>query len=231
MDRRIFILQSTSAFVYFGLGCNWRGSLLNQGPRALIIGDSISLGYTPYVQDMLSGRVEVVHNPGNAQHTGTGLEKLDEWLGTEPWDLIHVNWGLWDLCYRHPDATTYGNRDKVHGIQTFSIPEYRSNLEKLVIKLKCTGAKLVWATTTPVPAGEAGRIRGDAIRYNAAAKEIMDTYGIPINDLYAYIYDHMNEFQVRYGDVHFTTEGYQYLAIAVTEHILKHLKIRGSDVE
>ncbi|MEC8506873.1 MAG: SGNH/GDSL hydrolase family protein, partial [Planctomycetota bacterium] len=35
-------------------------------PRVLIIGDSISLGYTPYVASILKGRAKVVHNPGNA---------------------------------------------------------------------------------------------------------------------------------------------------------------------
>lgn len=230
MNRRLFIFHTTSAFIYFKWAWQWKGARLSQLPRALIIGDSISLGYTPYVQDMLRGRVEVVHNPGNAQHTGTGLEKLDDWLGSEPWDLIHFNWGLWDLCYRHPEATTYGNRDKINGHQTFSISEYRSNLEGLVQKLKHTGARLIWASTTPVPPGEAGRVRGDAVRYNAAAEDIMDAYGIPINDLYAYIYDRMNEFQVRYGDVHFTSAGYHYLAIAVSEHILKYLVTGGSHV-
>ena len=45
-------------------------------PRVLIIGDSISLGYTPYVASILKGRAEVVHNPGNAPHTGLGLRRL-----------------------------------------------------------------------------------------------------------------------------------------------------------
>ena len=46
--------------------------------KILIIGDSISIGYTPFVKKALAGKAVVVHNPGNAQHTGTGLEKLDE---------------------------------------------------------------------------------------------------------------------------------------------------------
>jgi len=192
-------------------------------PRVLIIGDSISIGYTPFVQDMLKDRAEVLHNPGNAQHTGTGLEKLDEWLGAKSWDLIHFNWGLWDLCYRHPDATAYGNRDKIRGTQTLSVEAYQANLETLVIRLKQTNASLVWASTTPVPPGEAGRFKGDAIRFNAAAKMVMDTHGIPINDLYAYIYNRMDEFQIRYGDVHFTQKGYEYLAKAVVEWILNIL--------
>ena len=39
-------------------------------PKALIIGDSISVGYTPYVVQQLKGRIDVVHNKGNGQHSG-----------------------------------------------------------------------------------------------------------------------------------------------------------------
>ena len=63
-------------------------------PRVLIIGDSISLGYTPVVVSILKGQAEVIHNPGNAQHTGTGVERIDKWLQPGDWDLIHFNWGL-----------------------------------------------------------------------------------------------------------------------------------------
>ena len=71
-------------------------------PKALLIGDSISIGYTPHVVAALKGKVEVRHHRGNAQHTGTGLKMLDRWIGETEWDVIHFNWGLWDLCYRHP---------------------------------------------------------------------------------------------------------------------------------
>ncbi|MCH2614083.1 MAG: hypothetical protein MKZ70_05245, partial [Opitutales bacterium] len=63
-------------------------------PRILLIGDSISIGYTPFVSEVYEGRAEVARNTGTAQHTGTGFEKLDEWLKDGKWDLIHFNWGL-----------------------------------------------------------------------------------------------------------------------------------------
>ncbi len=47
---------------------------------------------------------------------------------------------------------------------------------------------LIFATTTPVPPGSNGRFEGDAVRYNAAAKEVLKAYkNIRINDLYKYI--------------------------------------------
>ena len=84
-------------------------------PNVLIIGDSISWGYTPAVVQMMQQEANVRHNAGNAQHTAAGLRKLDVWLGDTKWDVIHFNWGLWDLCYRHPESTEQGKRDKVRG--------------------------------------------------------------------------------------------------------------------
>lgn len=49
--------------------------LAAERPNVLIIGDSISIGYTPYVKAALSNRMEVVHAPGNNSATVTGLKK------------------------------------------------------------------------------------------------------------------------------------------------------------
>ena len=152
-------------------------------PRVLLIGDSISIGYTPFVKGMFEGRADVQRIQGNGQHTGTGLEKIDEWLGDEDWDVIHFNWGLWDLCYRHPDSPNQGRRDKERGTLTHTLEVYESNLDKLVTRLKKSGAKLIWANTTFVPEGEAGRIFGDELKYNAAAARVMERHGVLTNDL------------------------------------------------
>lgn len=224
MHRRRFIKKSILGVVA-GLipSAILRGEIFRSLPKVLIIGDSISIGYTPFVRQKLKNKAEVFHNEGNAQHTGTGLEMIDKWLGNTNWDIIHFNWGLWDLAYRHTSAKAYGNRDKVNGEVTTSLEQYGGNLEKLSSRLKETGAKLIWANTTPVPPGEAGRIRGDEIRYNAVAEKIMRSNDIQINDLHACMIDYMNEYQVKYGDVHFTKEGYEYLADKVAKTIEREL--------
>ena len=58
-------------------------------PNVLIIGDSISIGYTGAVSSKLAGKANVIHNPSNAEGTKLGLEKLKEWLGDTKWDVIH----------------------------------------------------------------------------------------------------------------------------------------------
>lgn len=189
-------------------------------PEVLIIGDSISLGYTPVVAEMLADDAVVVHHEGNAQHTGTGLEKLDDWLGDGDWELILFNWGLWDLCYRHPESTVPGKRDKVNGTVTHTPERYRANLEQLVARLEKTGATLVWASTTVVPENEPGRFAGDEIRYNQVAADIMRTHGIRVVDLHAVTKEFDPEYFRAPGDVHFTGPGYRKIA----EHVAKTLK-------
>lgn len=46
-------------------------------PQVLIIGDSISIGYTPQVKQMLQGEAIVTHNKGNAGPTGNGLQNIE----------------------------------------------------------------------------------------------------------------------------------------------------------
>jgi dienelactone hydrolase len=192
-------------------------------PRVLLIGDSISIGYTLPVRKLLAGKVNLHRVPTNARHTGIGLEKINEWLGDGKWDVIHFNWGLHDICYRSTDPGTPIRRDKANGRLDLTFEEYQQNLRKLVGILKDTGAELIWANTTPVPDGESGRIKGDEIKYNKAAKKIMKENGVMINDLYAHAMQKLSEIQLP-GNVHFTAEGYDYLAEKVAASILKALR-------
>src|SRR5579871_6751034 len=98
-------------------------------PRVLLIGDSISIGYTPGTTKLLEGKAKVTHHPGNAETTRNGLKMLPAWLKDGPFDVIHFNWGLWDL---------------VDGGKAVPIDEYEKNLRELVKQLKQTKAKLIW---------------------------------------------------------------------------------------
>jgi lysophospholipase L1-like esterase len=192
-------------------------------PKVLIIGDSISIGYRPHVAQLLEGKAEITHR-GNAEHTGTGLARLDQWLGNEKWDVIHFNWGLWDLCYRNPEAKTQGNRDKVNGTITTTLTQYEENLDRLVTRLKETGARLVWASTTVVPENEIGRVCGEDRIYNELAAKVMRKHGVLINDLHALTMTFPPELFVSAGNVHYTTTGYQKIAEQVADRILTAIR-------
>jgi hypothetical protein len=193
-------------------------------PNVLLIGDSISIGYTVDVRKRLRGKADVFRIPTNGQASDFGLQNIDKWLGDRKWDVIHFNWGLWDITYRHPDSKQQGQRDKVNGKLSVKPEDYRENLEKIVLRLKETEAELIWCATTPVPEGEAGRKVGDEIAYNRIAAEIMGKNGIAINDLHTHALLKLPGIALKKGDVHFTAEGSAHLAEKVSESVSARLK-------
>jgi acyl-CoA thioesterase-1 len=177
----------------------------------LLIGDSISIGYTAAVREALAGKANVHRAPTNCGPTIRGLEQIDQWLGDGRWDVIHFNWGLHDL-------------KKIEGEHQVPIGEYEENLGKLVERLEKTGATLVWCSTTPVPEGcTPPRTNDDVLAYNAVAKKIMDERGIAIDGLYEFALPKLGEIQ-RPANVHFTPEGSKVLAGQVAAAIEKALK-------
>ena len=188
-------------------------------PKVLIIGDSISIGYTPHVAEELKDVADVLHNPGNAANTWNGLQKIDSWLGDTRWDVIHFNWGLHDLCYRNPEKKTQAGRDKVGGKLTTSLEDYEANLQKLIDIMRRTGAKLVFATTTVSPPDEIGRFTEDPARYNEAAIKVMKRNNIPVDDLYTPSIEIHAQWGQGNDNVHYKTEGSKQLAKYVAASI------------
>jgi acetyl esterase/lipase len=194
-------------------------------PQVFLIGDSISLGYTEPVAKVLEGVCRVRRAPDNCGDTRRGLQSLEIWLGDQHWDVIHFNWGLHDLCYRHRESKEMGNRDKIRGNVSVPLEEYRQNLEKLVERLKARGSRLVWASTTFIPEGEPGRHQGDERQYNEVAAAIMNRQGIPINDLHALTVTFGADKFTGPGDVHFTEAGSR----AIAEQVAKCIRERLTD--
>ncbi|QGJ69449.1 Acyl-CoA thioesterase-1 [Planctomycetales bacterium 10988] len=182
-------------------------------PRVLLIGDSISIGYTTSVQKMLKGKANVHRIPTNGGPTIKGLDSLTEWLGDGKWDIIHFNWGLHDLKY-------------MEGKHQVGLEEYRQNLETLVKQMKKTGATLIWCSTTPVPEGVSPpRTNKDVEAYNQAALKIMKKHDVLIDDLYTYALPQLSEIQ-RPNNVHFSPEGSAVLAEQVADSIMKVIRDR-----
>jgi lysophospholipase L1-like esterase len=190
-----------------------------ESPKVLLIGDSIMGGYFKQTKQLLEGEAQVFRHPGNAGETRNGLKQLDQWLGDTEWDVIHFNWGLHDLCYRHPEATVYGNRDKIRGTISVPLDEYGDNLEKLVQRLKKTDAKLIFATTTRIPEEEAGRFVGDDVKYNTVARDIMQKHGIAVNDLYELTSQFEPGMFSKPADVHFSHQGNSALSKQVADAV------------
>ena len=177
-------------------------------PRVLIIGDSISIGYTPPLRELLKGKANVHRIPTNGGPTSNGVKNVDAWLGKEKWDVIHFNFGLHDLKVM-PDGKHQVERD-----------QYEQNLASLVDRFKQTGAKIIWATTTPVPEGTLNPPRkfGDVAEYNAVAAKVMAAKKVTIEDLNAAVTPNIKTLQKPH-DVHYTAEGYKVLATEVAKSI------------
>ena len=191
-------------------------------PRVLLVGDSISIGYTLPTRDFLKGKANLHRIPTNGGPTTRGLANIDAWLGKSKWDIIHFNWGLHDLKYMGPKGENLFPKEK-GGKPQVPLADYEKNLEKLVVRLKKTGAKLIWRNTTPIPPGSKGRYVGDSVKYNEAAARVMKRHGIPTHDLFTMSKKRMKELMLP-ANVHYKKEGSVALGKDVARVIIKALK-------
>ena len=58
-------------------------------PNVLLIGDSISMGYTKPVREKMKGIANVFRPATNCGPTTKGVAELDKWLEDRKWSVIH----------------------------------------------------------------------------------------------------------------------------------------------
>lgn len=174
-------------------------------PRVLLIGDSVSRGYTRAVRAAMEGEANVHRAPANCGPTATGLRKLDVWLGEGDWDVIHFNFGIHD---RRTDPADYEQR-----------------LGEIVARLKSAGDEVIWASTTPIPEDwkEGPEMAAAIEARNDIAARVMEKHDVATNDLFALIIPHLAEVQ-NPADVHFNAKGYELLGRRVAESIREVLE-------
>lgn len=167
-------------------------------PRLLVIGDSISVHYAPYLEAGLRDRFVCVKKESGAD----ALANLDVPLGAN-WgdsagvldrlrttrllvacraDLALVNCGLHDV-----------KRSVAGGECQVPLAQYRENLEALVEFFARSQTRMVWVTTTPVDDArhqalmkDFARFDRDCVAYNAAARQIMQAHDVSVVDLYGF---------------------------------------------
>ena len=159
-------------------------------PKVLIIGDSISGGYSKSLIDQMDGKAEVVklgavatyrinkeafwHSRGTAKALDFGsakacvadIERFGEHLERTKYDVIHFNFGLNDI-FRGRNGAWHNPVD-----------QYAKDLETIVTLLKKNGARIIWSNITPIPANCPHNPEGDDIIYNAAAAKVMKKHTI-----------------------------------------------------
>lgn len=205
---------------------------LKRKPNVLLYGDSISIKYTSEVRKSLEEQATVFRlfkNGGSSHNFISNMNKMNETM-FQPnlehgwkfkWDLIHFNVGLHDLKYLK------GKHLNKEGKQVSSIEVYKENLENICAYLKTEypKAKLIFATTTPVPLNAKGRYKGDSIKFNKAALEVLVKHpDIVINDLYTFTRPHAEEWAQELGNVHYNELGFtkqgKEVARIITEILL-----------
>jgi prolyl oligopeptidase len=176
-------------------------------PRVLLIGDSVSRGYTLATREALAGKANVHRAPENCGPAANGLKKLDIWLGDlspdQPpphWDAIHFNFGIHDRATKPTD--------------------YEDRLEQIIARLQKTGARLIWASTTPVPPDTKDGPEATAaiVEKNEIAARVMQKHSIAIDALFTFITPHVPQVQ-NPKDVHFNGEGYKLLGSQVAAFV------------
>jgi len=183
--------------------------------QILVVGDSIVSGYYSALCGFFEGEAMVSRDGTTYNDPDPPWKSIvDRYIasgGSNGWDVIQFNWGLHAVKYVDEDNKSCLPGDPGAHIQ-FTVEEYARQMELWVKELKRTGAKLVFATTTPIPEGASASIRHlDLNPYNDAAKAIMATNGIAVNDLYAFAFPRLTELQ-KPDNVHFTAYGSSELA-------------------
>lgn len=156
--------------------------------NVIIMGDSVSIGYAPKVQDALQDVAFVQHSPwggdGGAEETAYGWKCLDYLLrapdGTpQVPDVLWFNWGLHNLV----------NGTNVVPGQSGNITNYAPYLDKIAGRLAAMipKTKVIFGLTTP----ELCSAATDAIvqHNNVEAAAIMSKHGIPMVDMHKALVD------------------------------------------
>lgn len=193
--------------------------------KVILLGDSIKSWYASRVTELLEGKCEVLQMVGdNGRFTYYSLRQLMELIQKhgEQIDLVHFNNGYWDMAImpilNKPMMTT---------------EEYKMGLRKIIELSRAAGAKLIFATTTPLPAIEKSQdntgtgstfvFEQDCVKiFNEAALEVMKEENVPVNDLYAVCKQDKNFYKCE-DNLHHTPEGNEILAQHVAAAILKEL--------
>jgi lysophospholipase L1-like esterase len=191
---------------------------MNNKKKVLLLGDSIRISYQSSVADMLKDIAEVVGPEENCQFSAYTLASLDRWIEQlgKP-DIVHWNNGIHDVGH-NPDRQP---------IQ-YPLNEYISNLRGIITKLNKTGAKIIFATSTPVHPNRPFKNtewawRNDEIAgYNEGAVELMKSKCIPINDLHAVVAENYDVY-LSEDMLHLSQEGIKKCAETVVNAIKPYL--------
>jgi lysophospholipase L1-like esterase len=185
-------------------------------PRVLLIGDSITRGYFGEVEKALAGKAYCARlTTSKCVSDPFFPDEVQLLLKQYRFAVIHFNNGL-------------------HG-WGYTEDQYRDGLLRLMetFEKDAAGAKLIWATTTPVrEANNLSQVSDRTERVkarNRIAADIMQERGIPTNDLYGLVESHQVFFSA--DGVHFSGKGKEVQGAAVAEAVVTCLGIMSGQAK
>ena len=187
--------------------------------RVMLLGDSIRMMTEAKVREKLGADFEVWSPEKNCRYTALTLNELRHYFKKFPDpEIIHWNNGLWDIAILYDDDGNFT-----------PLPVYLENLKRILKQLRKTGAKIIFATTTPThpkkvnrPSPQGSRhYNSDIAKYNAAAIELMEKEGILINDLYPLLMDDLDRFIDSFDWIHPTADGIEVLSDQIAKKIME----------
>lgn len=171
-------------------------------PHVLLIGNSITRGYHPQVEQSLQGEAYVARlSTSKSVGDPALLEEIELIIKNTHFDIIHFNNGLhgWD----------------------YTEDEFKKNFPDLLklISRYTPKTNLIWATITPVRTGNDNKELApltERIKIrNKIALQYINKAGIQVNDLWETVIDHP-EYYTGGDGTHPVAEGYKALANQVT---------------
>ncbi len=152
--------------------------------KIILLGDSIRMGYQPYLIEHLKDVAEVWAPEENCEDSACIIRNKEKWFAGKDPDIVYMNCGLHDIYL-----------DKGETCRR-SVEDYGANLEIILdwIRGQCANASLIVATTTPVIESRQitsptylrlVRKNSDVIRYNKKMLDIAAARGLETDDLHS----------------------------------------------
>ena len=160
---------------FFDMGSGNDGKLR----RILLLVDNRMMPVAPEIIKAMNGFGSISYSGVTVESPQVLLNNFENAIGGSKWDVIYFTIGY-------------------EGISDFSengLKSFDKDVQKIVLKLKNTNAKLMWGTQPPLPLILINNLNNAQIEIlNNRAKIIMEANGVLINDTYRFMMDKTPEY-------------------------------------
>lgn len=187
--------------------------------NVFLLGDSIKGFYKSRVEELLGGEYKIwtpAENCRFAKYTLNSLRHYFAAMREENFfpDIIHFNVGLWDLNHLYNTGRPFTECE-----------EYIRDMKNILTQLKKTGAKIIFATTTPTrkereTAADTQHFNSEIKYYNEKLLEAIENDVDAVNDLYSVIEGNIESY-ISDDFLHPSQSGVEVLAKQVADSIEK----------